>query len=142
MNNTDKTQVLSGQHQPQVTWARSQWTCPRSLEDSWWDLRTSSEWNITSVPLQLLGTWDSIREAENPPWTGSQVLSGQHQHQVILGEVADNPKAPRGQLLRQNPFILQTPGHLPCLRRGIFHSWEGFAGTQGELILVPRSLQD
>jgi hypothetical protein len=41
-------------------WAQSWQTPPRSPEDSPWDLRTSGEWNTTSVPIQSLGTWDSI----------------------------------------------------------------------------------
>ena len=37
-------------------WAQSWWTPTRSLEDSPCDLRTSGEWNTTSVPIQLLRT--------------------------------------------------------------------------------------
>ena len=65
------------------------------LEDSPRDLRTTGECNTTSVPIQSQGTWDSIREAENPTWPGSQIPSGQHQHRVTLGtESADTPKVP------------------------------------------------
>jgi hypothetical protein len=60
---------------------------------------------MTSVPFQSWGTWDSIREAEKLAWPGTQVPSGQRQHQVTLGsEVADTPNVPRGHLLRQIPF--------------------------------------
>ena len=41
-------------------WARSRQAPPRSPEESPWDLRTSGEWNTTSVPIQLRGTRDSI----------------------------------------------------------------------------------
>ena len=41
-------------------WARRHQTQPRSPEHSPLDLRSSGEWNTTSVPIQLLGTWDSI----------------------------------------------------------------------------------
>jgi hypothetical protein len=78
---------------------------PRSLEDSPHDLRTTSDWNTTPVPIQSCRTWDSIREAENPAWPGSQIPSGWCQHRVTLGsELADKPKVPRGQLLRQTRF--------------------------------------
>jgi hypothetical protein len=37
-------------------WAQSQWTPPRSLEDSPRDLRTTGEWKTTSVTFQSCGT--------------------------------------------------------------------------------------
>ena len=78
---------------------------PRSLEDSPCYLRTTSEWNTTSVPFQSRWTRDSIREAENPAWPGSQVPSSRRQHLVTLGvESADTPKVPRGQCLWQTLF--------------------------------------
>ena len=97
--------VSSGQHQHQVTWVWSRCTTPRSLEDSPCDLRTTGEWNTTSVPFQSCGTWDSIREAENPAWPGSQVPSSWCQHLVTWAQSQlTSPKSPRGQLLRQTPF--------------------------------------
>ena len=84
---------------------RSRRTPTRSLEDSPCNLRTSGECNTTSVSIQSHRAWNSIREAENTAWPGSQILSGRHQHQVTLGaESADTPKVPRGQLLRKTPF--------------------------------------
>jgi hypothetical protein len=84
-----------------LVWAQSRQTLPRSLEDSSLDLRTSGEWNTTSVQIQPLGTRDSIMEAENPAWLGSQVPSGQHQHRFTLGtESEDTPKVPRGLTTR------------------------------------------
>jgi hypothetical protein len=91
--------------QHRVTWAQSLQTPQRSLEDSQCELRTSGEWNTTSVSIHSLRTWDSIREAENPAWPGSQIPSSQRQHTVTLGkQSADTPKVPRGQLLRRTPF--------------------------------------
>jgi hypothetical protein len=52
------------------------------LENSPHDLRTTGEWNTTSVPIQSRRTWDSIRETEKPAWPGSQIPSGWHQHRV------------------------------------------------------------
>ena len=76
-------------------WVLSLRTPPRSPEDSPRDLRTYGEWNTTSVPIQSHRTWDSIREAENPAWPGSQLPSSQCQHRVTLGtELADTPKVP------------------------------------------------
>jgi hypothetical protein len=114
------------------------------LEDSPHNLRTTSEWNTTSVPIQSHRTWDSIREAEKPAWPGSQIPSGRRQqHQVTLvAESANTPKVPRGQLLRQTHFGLQTSRHLPCQRRGVHSTQEGFDRTPGGAILVPRSLGD
>jgi hypothetical protein len=34
-------------------------------------------------------------------------------------------------------FRLQTPGHLPCQRRGVLIAQEGFAKASGRDILVP-----
>ena len=39
-------------------------------------------------------------------------------------------------------FRLQTSRHLPCQRRGVRPSREGFTGAPGGAILVPRSLRD
>jgi hypothetical protein len=84
---------------------RSRRTPTRSLEDSPCNLRTSGECNTTFVPIQSHGTWDSIREAENPAWPASQFPSGLCQHLITLGaELEDTPKVPRGQLLRQILF--------------------------------------
>jgi hypothetical protein len=95
----------SSLRQHQVTWAQSQQTPWRSLEDSPCDLRISGEWNKTSVPIQSHWTWDSIREAEKPAWPGSQIPSDWCQHWGTLGtKLADTPKVPRGQLLRQTLF--------------------------------------
>jgi hypothetical protein len=46
------------------------------------------------------------------------------------------------QLLKQNPFQAPYMGHLPCQRRGVCPTHEGFAGAPGVAILVPGSLQD
>jgi hypothetical protein len=56
------------------------------LEDSPLDLRTTPEWNTTSVPIQSPGTWDSIREAGNTAWPGSKVSSSRHQHLVTCSQ--------------------------------------------------------
>lgn len=124
-------------------WAQSQQTPPRSLEDSPCDLMTTCEWNTTSFPVQSLEAWDSIREAENPAWPGSQVPSGLCQHLVTLGmESVETPKVPRGQVLRQTPFRAPDIRQLPCQRRDVRPNREGFAWEPGGAILVPGSLQD
>jgi hypothetical protein len=111
------------------------------LEDSPRNLRTTGEWNTTSVPIQARGTWDSIREAGNPAWPGSKVPSGRCQHLVTWAQSQQTtPKVSRGQLLRKTPFQAQTSGHLPCQRRGVRPAQEGFARAPGGAILVPRSL--
>ena len=112
---------------------------PTFLEDFPHNLRTSGEWSTTSVPIQLHGTWDSIREAENPAWPGSQIPSGQRQHLDTLGaDSADTPKAPRGQLPRQTLFLapdIRVPS-LPEERcpPGL----EEFAWASAGDILIPR----
>jgi hypothetical protein len=85
-----------GLNQHQVTWAQSQRTAPRSVEDSPHDLRTTGKWNTASIPFQLRRTWGSIREAENPAWPGIQVSSSQHQHWVTLDaeSVDRHPQGP------------------------------------------------
>jgi hypothetical protein len=89
------SRVPSGQHQHQVTLGAESVDTPRSLEDSPRNLVTTGEWNTTSVPFQSCRSWDSIREAVNPAWPGSQVHSGWRQHQGTLGaESADVPKVP------------------------------------------------
>jgi hypothetical protein len=90
-------------------WDQGPWswqTPPRSLEDSPHDLRTSGEWNTTSAPIQSHRTWDSIREAENPAWSGSQVPSGRRQHWVTWAQSERTP--PRS--LEDSPRELRTSG--------------------------------
>ena len=106
-------------------------------------LRTTCEWNTTSVPIQPHGTWDSISsKAGNPTSTGSQVPSGRRRH---LGtESADTPKFPRGQFLRQTLFraldilahSLPEERYPPC-PRGLCQSTQGsHCGSQIPLRLV------
>ena len=52
----DKTKSLQVSASTGSPWAHSQWTPPRSLEDSPHDIRTSGEWNTTSVPIQSCRT--------------------------------------------------------------------------------------
>jgi hypothetical protein len=67
-------QVPSSRCQHWVTLGVESADTPQSLEDSPCDLRTTGEWNTTSVPIQSRGTWDSIREAENLPDQGHKSL--------------------------------------------------------------------
>ena len=113
------------------------------LEDSPWDLRTTGEWNTTSVLIQSCRTWDSIREAGNPAWPGSQVPSGQCQHWVTWAQSLQTPPRSLEDSFWGRPrFGLQTSGHLPCQRRGVCPAQEGFARAPRGAILVPRSLWD
>jgi hypothetical protein len=114
-----------------------------SLEDSPPELRNTGEWNTTSVPIQSRGTWDSIREAEKPAWPGSQTPSGQCQHWVTWAwSWWTPPRTLEDSFWGRPHFNLQTTGHLPCQRRGIFPAQEGFARAPGGTLLVPRSLWD
>jgi hypothetical protein len=125
------------------SWAQSWKTLPGSLQDAPCDLRTTGEWNTTSVPIQLCGTWDSIRESENPAWSGSQIPYGHHQHQVTLGaETVTTPRSLEDSFWGRHHFRIQTWGHLPCQRRGVHPAWEGFTGAPGGAILVSGSLWD
>jgi hypothetical protein len=124
-------------------WEWSRRTPPRSQEDSPLDLRTTSEWNTTSVPLQSRGSWNSIREAENPAWPGSQVPSGQLQHWVTwVRSWRTPPRCLEDSLWGRPSFGLQTTRHLLCQRTGVLPAQESFAGAPGEAILVPGSLWD
>jgi hypothetical protein len=62
-----------------------------TLEDSPCDLRTTSEWNTTSVPIQSCRTWECIRKAGNLAWPGSQVPSSKHQHWVTWAQSRRTP---------------------------------------------------
>ena len=132
----------SGQHQHWVTLGVELADTPlRSLEDSSHDLRTTGEWNTSSVSFQSCRT--SIREAENPAWTGSQVLSDQRQHQITWARSQRTPPRCLEDSFWGRPHLgLQTSRHLPCQMTGVLPAWEGFAGAPGESILDPRSLQD
>jgi hypothetical protein len=124
-------------------WAQSQWTPPRYLEVSPHDLRISGEWNTTFVPIQLCGTWDSIRGAENPAWPGSQVPSSLCQHRVTWAwSQRTLPRSLEDSYWGRPHFGLQTSGHLPCQRSGVCPTPEGIATAPGGAILFPRSRQD
>ena len=85
------------------------------LEDSPCAFRTTCEWNTTSFPIQSFWTWDSISEAGNPAWPGSQVPSGQHQHQVTWAQSWQTPPRSLEDRFWERPrFRVQTTGHLPC----------------------------
>jgi hypothetical protein len=113
------------------------------LDDSPQDLRTTGEWNTTSVPIQSRGTWNSSRKAGNPAWSGSQDPSGRQQHWVTWAQNRQTPPRSLEDSFWDRPhFGLQTSGHLPCQRRGVLPAREGFAGTPGGAILVPGSLWD
>jgi hypothetical protein len=114
---------------------------PRSLEDSPRNLRTTGEWNTSSVPFQSGRT--IIRETENPAWPGSQDPSGLCQHQVTWARSRRTPPRSLEDSLWGRPhFRLQTSGHLPCQRAGVLPAREGFTGAPGEAILIPGSLRD
>jgi hypothetical protein len=124
-------------------WALSRQTTPRSLEDSPCDPRTSGEWNTASVPIQSLGTWDSIREAGSLAWPGSQVTSGQCQHQLTWTQSQRTPPRSLEDSFWGRPhFGLQTSWHIPCQKRGVCPAQEGSVGATGGAILVPRFLWD
>jgi hypothetical protein len=111
------------------------------LEDSPRDLRTTSEWNTTSVPIQYRGIWDSIREARNPAWPGSQVHFGQCQHWVTWAQsLLTSPRSLEYSFWERPCFGLQTTGHLPCQGRGVCPAPDGFAWASGWAVLVPGSL--
>ena len=113
------------------------------LEDSPCDLRTTCEWNTTSVPIQLSRTWDSIRKAGNLTWPGSQVPSSQCQHWVTWAQSQRTPpRSLEDSFLDKPRFGLQTSGHLPCQRRGVRPAREGMAEAPGGAIQVSRSLWD
>ena len=132
----------SGQHQHWVTLGVELADTPlRSLEDSSHDLRTTGEWNTSSVPFQSCRT--SIREAENPAWPGLQVPTGRHQHWVTWERSRRTPPRSLEDSFWGRPhFRLQIYWHLPCQRTGVLPALEGFAGASGEAILVPGSLRD
>jgi hypothetical protein len=113
------------------------------LEDSPHNLRTTGEWNTTSVPIQSRWTWDSIREAEKPAWPGSQIPSSRRQHQVTwVQSQQTSPRFLEDSFWGRPLFGLQTSRHLPCQRTGVLPAQEGFARALGEAILIPGSLQD
>jgi hypothetical protein len=114
-----------------------------SLEDFPRNLKTTGEWNTTSVSIQSCGTWDSIRKAGNPAWPGSQVPSGRRQHWVTWAQSRQTPPRSLEDSFWDRPnFGFQTSGHLPCQRRGVCPSQEGFAGAPWGDILFPGSLWD
>ena len=122
-------------------WAWSQRTAPRSLEDSPHYLRATGKWNTTSVPSQLHGTWDRIREAVNTAWPGSQVPSGQRQHWVAWARSLKTPQRSLEDSFWDRPcFRLQKTRHLPFQRTSVLPARVGFARTPGEAILFPGSL--
>jgi hypothetical protein len=113
------------------------------LEDSPLDLRTTGEWNTTSVPPQSRGTWDTTKETEKPAWTGSQIPSGLCQHQVTLGvQWRTRPRSLEDSFWGRPHLGLQTSRHLSCQRRGVYTTQKGFARAPRGAILVPGSLWD
>jgi hypothetical protein len=110
----------------------SLWTPPRSTEHSPWDLRTSGEWNTTSVPIQTHGTWDSINWGRRKPGltrVTSPFWAAQAPGHLGHG-VCGQPQGPQStlhwilrplvsgtQLLPGGRFECQISGHLPCKRR-------------------------
>jgi hypothetical protein len=80
------------------------------------------------ITKKILGRWKRLESAQVRVWTteANSFWDRQKQHS-FWGR-------PR--------FGLQTSGHLPCQRRGVRPTWEGFARAPEGAILVPRSLRD
>jgi hypothetical protein len=128
-------------------WAHSQRTPPRSLEDSFWGrhhfrLQTSGQ-----LPYQGRGIRPAPEGFVRTPGEAILVPGCLWDWSAQVRVWTTEPKRFWD---RQKPhsfwgrhrFRLQTSGHLPCQRRSVLPTKEGFARAPGGAILVPGSLQD
>jgi hypothetical protein len=124
------------------TWSRQK--SPSSLEDSPWDLRTSGEWNTTSVPIQSHGPWHSIRETENRPDQGHTFLqdSTSTRSPCVLSQ-----KIPPRSLEDSPPDLRTTDQTAPCssketpLSGTVTHPGSLTTGSQDKRSLVTPASQ-